>query len=164
MSYQTNQAASLVYRRAATQHASVVGLVIALHDTLIGNLQRAAKAIEREDIPTRCDELIHGFKVLTQLDAMLDMNNGGKTAVKIRRFYTHLRGQMLQAQFKLDPAILYAQVNAVLTVREAWEQLDSKGVQAEPPSRKTFQGAYPGAVAMPPSPDAELRTSFSCSG
>jgi flagellar protein FliS len=155
----TNQTASLVYRRASTQHASVVGLVIALHDTLIGNLQRAARAIEQNDIQTRCDELTHGFKVLTQLDAMLDMKNGGQTAVKIRRFYNHLRQQMLSAQFKLDPAILYAQVRAVLDVREAWQQVDSSASASNPGA-----AAASSIAAMTTASEVEPQTSFSCSG
>jgi flagellar biosynthetic protein FliS len=157
MTYST---APLVYRRAATQHASVVGLVIALHDTLTGNLQRAAVAIDEGNIQLRCEELTHGFKVLTQLDAMLDMKKGGETALKIRRFYNHLRRQMLVAQFKLDSAILYAQVKAVLEVRGAWQQVDETATQpgdAPTPSVSPFSTGDQ-------SSESTTTTSFSCSG
>lgn len=157
MTYST---APLAYRRAATEHASVVGLVIALHDTLIGNLQRAATAIEEGSIQKRCDELSHGFKVLTQLDAMLDVKNGGDKALRIRRFYNHLRQQMLAAQFKLDSGILYAQVRAVLEVRDAWQQIDEQALDVAGPKA----GAN---VSLPPDfaeAEAVARTSFSCSG
>jgi flagellar protein FliS len=157
----TNHMASLDYRRAATQQASVVGLVIALHDTLIGNLRRAAEAMDRNDIPKRCDELIHGFKVLTQLEAMLDSKNGGVAAVNIRRFYTHVRSQMLAAQFKLLPEILRDQVKIVVEVRQAWEQVDSGSAAAQ-----SFNaGMQPvGAMQMQATMETEVRTSFSCSG
>jgi len=154
--------ASLEYRRAATQQASVVGLVIALHDTLIGNLTRAAEAMEKNDIPKRCNELIHGFKVLTQLEAMLDMKNGGETAVKIRRFYTHVRGQMLAAQFKLAPEVLRNQIRVVLDVRQAWEQVDNAPAEE---SRSGGGGSYRArSMMIQPTVETELRTSFSCSG
>jgi flagellar protein FliS len=151
--------ASLEYRRAATQQASVVGLVIALHDTLIGNLTRAADAMDKDNIAVRCEELIHGFKVLTQLDAMLDMKNGGEAAVNIRRFYTHVRGRMLEAQFKLDPVVLRDQVRIVLEVREAWEQVDN-GRYGD---LDAFAGAFDGKPAKV-NPGTEARGSFSCSG
>jgi flagellar protein FliS len=158
MTYPT---APLTYRRAALQHASVVGLVIALYDTLIGNLQRAAHAIDEGNIQKRCDELSHGFKVLTQLDAMLDMKNGGETALKIRTFYNHLRRQMLVAQFKLDSAILYAQVKAVLDVRAAWQQVDEtageKSTVAKAPAPASVSSDYA-------ADESATRTSFSCSG
>ena len=157
----TKQMASLEYRRAATQQASVVGLVIALHDTLIGDLRRAAEAMERNDIATRCEQLIHGFKVIQQLDAMLDMNNGGEVAVNVRRFYTHVRGQMLTAQFKLQPAILHDQIRIVLEIRQAWHQVDSGPIEA----RTTTGSAYAaGQVSVPQATQTEVRTSFSCNG
>jgi flagellar biosynthetic protein FliS len=158
MTYPT---APLAYRRASLQHASVVGLVIALHDTLIGNLQRAAVAVDEGNIQKRCDELSHGFKVLTQLDAMLDMKNGGETSIKIRTFYNHVRRQMLNAQFKLDSSILYAQVKAVLDVRGAWQQVDETSSPISPAAKAT-----PAAlVSTDYTVDAaESRTSFSCSG
>ncbi len=156
----TSQIASLEYRRSVTQQASVVGLVVALHDCLIGDLRRAAEAMEKNDIQTRCDRLIHGLKVLQQLDAMLDMENGGETANQTRRFYTHVRGQILQAQFKLSPQSLRNQCQAVFEVRQAWEQIDSSLAE------RSGKDASNSSAASPK--DSELKTAversnFSCS-
>jgi flagellar protein FliS len=155
----TNNTASLEYRRAATQQASVVGLVIALHDTLMGDLRRAADAIDKGDIQGRCDQLVHAFKVLQQLESMLDMEKGGETAIKVNRFYAHIRGQILLAQFKLSSAILHQQIQIVLEVREAWQQLDSSTMEGRPasPSYGMTQAATERAEP------AEARLSFSCS-
>ncbi len=154
----TNATASLEYRRALTQHASTVGLVIALHDTLLGNLRRAAEAIERKDIQTRCDELTHGFKVLTQLEAMLDMKNGGVAAIKIDAFYKHVRSQMLAAQFKQSAEVLRVQMRIVLEVREAWQIVDERyaAKPAQPQVQTEARNMY--AVAAP-----EAHVGFSCS-
>ena len=159
----TNKINSLAYRQAATQQASVVGLVIALYDTLIGNLRRASEAMDRNDIQGRCDELMHGFKVLQQLDAMLDMERGGETAVKNRRFYNHLRGQMLAAQFKLSSEILKKQIRLVLEVRQAWQQIDSAlpgRDRSEPPPLTATAPVYTPVQGE----ETEPRSSFSCSG
>jgi len=156
----TNHTASLEYRRAATQQASVVGLVIALYDTLMGDLRRAAEAIDKGDIQGRCDQLIHAFKVLQQLESMLDMEKGGPTAIQVKRFYTHVRGQLLLAQFKLSSEILHQQIQIVLEVREAWQQLDSSAMEA----RTSAQPAYGMNQAATERADpAEARLSFSCS-
>ena len=157
----TNFMAALQYRRAATQQASVVGLVIALHDTLIGDLTRAADAMDKNDIPTRCDQLIHGFKVLTQLEAMLNMSGGGEAAVNLSRFYTHVRGQMLAAQFKLDPSVLRTQIRIVLEVREAWQQVDSAPMQGLHAAASRIPVA---SGFVPEMADVEIRAAFSCSG
>jgi len=155
-----NNTASLEYRRAATQQASVVGLVIALHDTLMGDLRRAADAIDRGDIQTRCDQLSHGFTVLQHLDSMLDMKNGGPAARNIRRFYGHVRNQMLAAQFKLSSEILRKQIGIVLEVREAWQVVDSSAAD----SRGTKTSEYNAACdAADPAAAPAARLSFSCS-
>ncbi|MGI4828074.1 MAG: flagellar export chaperone FliS [Janthinobacterium lividum] len=157
----TSQTISLEYRRAATQQASVVGLVVALHDTLVGNLRRAADAIGNDDIQTRCNELTHGFKVLRQLDSMLDMKNGGETAVMVRRFYAYLRGQMLAAQFKLSAEILRTQIQSVLDVRQAWHQIDGTSSENSP-QRVRPESAMLSHVER--ADRQELRVPFSCAG
>ena len=159
---------SVAYRRAALEHASPVGLIIALYDTLLGNLTRAAAAIEQENIESRCAELTHGFKVLQQLEIMVNMDQGGQAALHLRRFYTRLRGQMLSAQFQLSAACLIEQIRALIEVREAWQQIDERGTQdigasshrIGSPSGQTVGGAlYPQRV------DQEAAgASFSCSG
>ena len=117
---------ALAYRRAATQQASVIGLVIALYDTLAGDLQRAAAAMDRGQIEDRSRQLKHGFAVLTQLDSLIDMERGGQTAQHLRRFYNHIRGQMLQAQFEADAAILIRTAGLLIDVRGAWQEVDTR--------------------------------------
>ncbi len=160
---------SLAYRKAALQHASTVGLVIALYDTLHGNLSRAAAAIERNDIQSRCAELVHGFNVLQQLELMVNADNGGRAASNLRRFYTHLRGQMLKAQFSLSPALLREQMKMLVVVREAWQQVDARGThQTEPPGEYSKQPAHlesqGGSMIHPQAIESKRsRPSFSCS-
>ncbi len=118
---------ALVYRRAATQQASVVGLVIALYDTLAGDLQRAAIAMQKNQIEERCRQLKHGFTVLLQLYAFLDTKRGGETAMHLHRFYSHIRQEMLRAQFTMDPSVLETAKLRLLDVRNAWHQVDVRG-------------------------------------
>ena len=158
----TNNLASFHYKQAVTRQASVTGLVIALHDTLVGNLRRAAQAIEAGDIPTRCNELVHGFKVLQQLEAMLDMEQGGQTAVSVRRFYSYTRGQMLKAQFTLSASLLREQIQSVLEVRQAWQQLDSAPVEAQQLHTTTGDASSPAGTDTQDL--GEARVSFTCMG
>ena len=160
MSYGNYQTASLTYRQAATQQASVVGLVIALHDTLAGNLRRAADALDQGNIQVRCDQLVHGFKVLQQLEAMLDMQSGGETATSVQRFYGHVRGQMLAAQFKLSAKLLRDQIRIVVEVREAWQKLDSSAVNG----RYMETASVPANTLTRDFSQGEAHLPFSCNG
>ena len=163
----TNLMNSVAYRKAALEYASPVGLIIALYDTLLGNLTRAAAAIEQNDIESRCTDLAHGFKVLQQLEVMVNMDHGGPAALHLRRFYTRLRGQMLAAQFQLSAARLHEQIRALIEVREAWQQIDARGMQDTGSGNMTPHGKGHQArgQAYPPHSDQEVeRASFSCSG
>lgn len=126
--------AALTYRRVSTESASTVGLLIALYDTLIGDLQRAANAMREGDIALRGRQLNHGFSILTQLDCLIDTENGGVTATQLRRFYEYLRKEMLRAQFALDSEILRRAAYLLLDVREAWEQVESRADLLDQPS------------------------------
>ena len=103
---------------------------------------------------------MHGFKVLQLLESMLDMANGGETAVKIQRFYAHVRGQILMAQFKLSSEILRKQIEIVLEVREAWQQLDSAALESRSVSGSASDTTHATIGTAVP---AEARLSFSCS-
>ena len=139
-----NQSATLTYRRAVTEQASPIGLVIALYDTLASDLQRAGAAMRRAQkhprdlgaIQDRSDNLKHSLQVLGQLNALLDLANGGICAQNLARFYEHLRRQILMAQFEKDPEILDGEVRRILQVRTSWQQVDSRatnvGLDAEP--------------------------------
>ncbi len=117
---------ALAYRRAAAQQASIVGLVIALYDTLAGDLQRASLAMQQGNLEQRGEQLKHGFSVLTQLATLVDNEHGGQTAMNLQRFYEHMRQEMMRAQFAQDPAILDRTCALVLDVREAWQEVDAR--------------------------------------
>jgi flagellar secretion chaperone FliS len=115
----------LSYRKSAIEGASSIGLMIALFDTLVGDFRRAATALRNNDIQTRCRELNHATLVLGQLENWLDMKNGGESAATLARFYAYLRTKMMQAAVTQSASLLEAQIEMVLHVRSAWQQLDT---------------------------------------
>lgn len=126
----------LSYRKSAIEGASTIGLMIALFDTLAGDLRRAAVALHNNDIQTRCNELNHAALVLGQLESWLDMENGGESARTLSRFYAYLRAKMIEAAASKSGKILETQIDMILHVRTAWQQLDSPPGQASEPDAK----------------------------
>lgn len=112
------------YRRSAIEGASPIGLMIALFDTLVGDFRRAVAALHKNDIETRCKELNHAALVLGQLENWLDLTNGGESAQNLARFYAYLRSKMMEASVKKSASILELQIDMILHVRSAWQQLD----------------------------------------
>src|SRR5277367_965134 len=113
------------YMTAAVENASAAGLVMILFDLLVNDLKNAIAAMEAQDIEKRTAELKHGFLVLQQLQGSVDMENGGDAAKHFCDFYSTVRCKMLEAQLKKSSEILRQQINLLLDVRQAWQQVST---------------------------------------
>jgi flagellar protein FliS len=118
------------YQRAAIEGASSIGLMIVLFDALTGDLRRAADALRKNDIETRCRELNHAALVLGQLESWLDLPNGGEGAQTLSRFYAYLRAKMIEAGVHKSAAMIENLIEMILHVRTAWQKLDTIAPQA----------------------------------
>lgn len=128
------------YMTAAVENASAAGLVVILFDLLINDLKNAIVAMESGDIEKRTAELKHGFLVLQQLQESVDMENGGEAAVHFSSFYSAIRCRMLEAQLKQSSEILSRQIELLLEVRQAWQQVSTPSPAPPPISQaKTNQ-------------------------
>jgi flagellar protein FliS len=112
------------YQRAAIEGASPIGLIVVLFDRLVRDLRSAVTAMHEGDIETRCRVLNHGMLVLGQLENWVDRETGGEAAETLCRFYGQIRSNMLQASVTQSTKLLDEQIELVLQVRTAWQQID----------------------------------------
>lgn len=112
------------YLNCSVAGASTIGLMIALFDRLAADLRRAADAIRKGDIETRCQEINHGFTVLGQLESWLDRENGGQPALLLGKFYAQMRANMMQASVTQSTTLLDSQIETLIHIRTSWQQLD----------------------------------------
>lgn len=148
------------YRKTSIAGASPIGLMIVLFDTLVGDLRRAASALRKNDIEARCKELNHATLVLGQLENWVDLKSGGESAEALSRFYSYLRAKMLEASINKSAAVLDNQIEMILHVRSAWQQLDVP----PPPAAERQTGASSETVQSlytPASGDMTERIAFS---
>jgi flagellar biosynthetic protein FliS len=122
--------ADLAYRRTAAEGASGVGFLIAMYDTLAGDLRRAAHAIENRDIEKRCKEVNHALLVLGYLEEWIDHKNGGQFAQDLSIFYRYLRTKTIEAQATKSAEILMEAIALILKVRGTWQQMESRASSA----------------------------------
>jgi flagellar protein FliS len=144
----TMSTTELSYRKSAIEGASTIGLMIALFDTLVGDFRRAADALRRNDIENRCRELNHAALVLGQLESWLDIENGGDSAQTLARFYTYLRGKMMESALTKSARLLETQIDMILHVRSSWQQLDA---------------SYPPAIERPTSQEGRQQKNLASS-
>lgn len=113
------------YLQSAVQSASPVALTILLYDRLMADIRQASAAMKSCDIEKRCELLNHAFLVIAHLEAGLDLERGGDTAASLAKFYACLRSKLIEAQVKLSPQLLEEQIELILTVRQAWQKVES---------------------------------------
>lgn len=137
------------YRQTAGESASPLQLVVLLYEQLVEDLRRAIHALEHGQSEKHALEVGHALEVLGQLQGRLDMERGGEVARNLELFYDLLRVGLLQAQIRSSAEALRKQLENLLTLREAWlevERMERNG--SVPPA-----GApAPDASANPPKP------------
>jgi flagellin-specific chaperone FliS len=101
----------------------------------------------KADIEERTAEIKHSFLVLQQLEGSLDMENGGEAAKHLSAFYSVLRSKILEAQIKASPEILRQQIELVLEVRQAWQQVDKPNLGPAYATAEPAAAAGAGEVA-----------------
>jgi flagellar protein FliS len=135
--------AEMAYRETAA--ASGTGLLIALCDTLAGDLRRAADAERRNEIEQRCRELKHALLVIGHLEHWLDRGSGGELAERLKAFYASLRRRIVVAQAKRTPALLEEQMELVLKIRKEFQAAEIRYEPAGPEIMAPVQmAAYDG--------------------
>jgi flagellar protein FliS len=113
-----------VYRERAVQGASRVGLVVLLYEQMIEDLRRALEALEHNQIELRTRCINHTILVLGHLQNTLNMDQGGKVACNLERFYNLLRAKLVEAQGRASKELLKAQIESLLSLRDAWIEVD----------------------------------------
>jgi flagellar protein FliS len=112
------------YRESDVRGASAVRLVVLLHEQMIQDLTHAVRAMERNNIELRTSKLNHALDVIACLQASVNKERGGQVAVTLDGFYNHLRVSLLDAHIRTSPEILSQQITDLLTLREAWIEVD----------------------------------------
>jgi flagellar secretion chaperone FliS len=134
------------YRQSDVGGATGVQLVVLLYERAVQDLRAAAQAIEQENIELRTNSINDAILVLACLQSGLDLEQGGKAAKDLDHFYDVLRQNLIQVQFNPSELGINHQITDLLTVREAWTEVDraeKKSIAAQAPA------LAPTSVPMP---------------
>jgi flagellar protein FliS len=114
----------IAYQQADARGATSLRLVVLLYEQIIQDLRQASLAIDQNNIELRTKRINHALDVICLLQATLNLERGGQVAQNLVRFYDTIRANLCEAQFQASKEILARQVTDLLTVREAWEQVE----------------------------------------
>jgi flagellar protein FliS len=134
------------YRQAALQGATGFGLLIALYDTLIADLRRAAEAQRTGDIERRANQVNHALLVLGFMENWIDPQTEGELAKQLLAFYSRLRFSMVVAQARQSAEMLQQHIPDLLQLRKIWQELELGIVNPQSGPANVEQGSLPNAL------------------
>jgi len=123
------------YANTQIQTASSVQVIVLLYDGAISSLKLAQEGMSQLNYQDKARFLDRALRVIGELSASLNMEEGGSIAKDLRRMYEYIQFEMTQANIKNEPRRLEGPIRCLSVIREAWQDL-------------ALQGANPQAVGM----------------
>jgi flagellar protein FliS len=145
------QTAKSAYREIDVQGATPLQLVVALYDAVLQDIRGAIAAQKHNDIEERAEQVKHALLALAQLQGRLDFERGGEVANNLDRFYSTVRGKLLEASIKASSEAFAAVADMVMTVRSAWNEAATE--QLKQLRRESLPDGISDAPAFPASAD-----------
>ena len=133
------------YRKVATQTASPGQLVLMLYDGALRFLETALTGFDHRDPrlfnETISNNIIRAQAIIHEMNANLNMAEGGEVASNFRRLYNYFYRRLTQANRakKKDPILEV--INHLRALRETWAEMLRNGGETHPPADSTLTEA-----------------------
>ncbi len=111
------------YQEVEIETASPLELVVLLYDAAIASLQKAQEHIANRDISSRTRCLNKACSIITELQASLNLKEGGTVASSLDRLYHYIKNRIFDANLHQDAAPLREVVGLLCSLRSAWVQV-----------------------------------------
>jgi flagellar protein FliS len=119
------------YREVAVKTANPLQLVVILYDGAIHALKQAQEHMQRKDISARSRCINRSVAIISELQACLNLKEGGEIASSLDRLYDYMKHRIFRANFDQRPEPLAEVVVLLENLRSAWSELVSLHSQAE---------------------------------
>jgi len=136
------------YRQTAAAGTDGLGLLIALYDTLAGDLRRGAEAERSNNLAERSKQLNHALVVIGFLENQVNKGTQGDLYRMLIAFYGRLRRRVIESQAKRAPDILDQEMAQVLKIRATWQKLQMKSEPAPSYLPPVARHTYPGSTSL----------------
>lgn len=111
------------YFNTHVQSRTPMEIVVLLYDGALRFLGQAREAMQQNDLVTKRDALSRGLAIVTELQGMLNLEEGGEIAARLDGLYTYIHGCCLDANTQRNPARLDEALRLLATLRSAWAEV-----------------------------------------
>ena len=112
------------YQKGAVNGASPLQLVIMLYDGALRFMEAGKHAMIGKDLEKQNQNLQRAQKIVVELMACLDMQQGGEVAKNLLALYTYALEQLVQANLKDSPDGIDRSIRVFSELRESWAEVE----------------------------------------
>ncbi len=141
----TNQPLAHKYRETAIRTANPLQLVVMLYDGAMQSLQEAQSHLQSGNITGRVRAVNRAIAIISELQACLNMKEGGAIAESLDRLYSYMKDRIFNGNLHQEAAP-FAEVGGLLAnLRSAWGEVAVRSRQ----EITQVSGSTPGAGLIP---------------
>lgn len=111
------------YQDVAVSTQSKGRLVVMLYDGAIKFLKLAIKELEAGNYATKGQYINRAQDIISELNAVLDMDAGGEIAENLRRLYGFMSRHLNQANMKRDPQRIQEVIGLLQELNQSWKAI-----------------------------------------
>src|SRR5690348_3910756 len=114
------------YLRTQVESSTPLELVVLLYDAALRYTGTARDAMARRDIPARRDALSKAMAIVSELQATLDLEQGGTIAADLDRLYTWIMGRLTSAIAEQRVQPIEEARSVLTTLAGAWRAVATR--------------------------------------
>jgi flagellar protein FliS len=112
------------YRKNAVNGASPVQLVVMLYDGALRFMEQGRYAMQNGDLVAQNHNLQKAQRIVLELMATLNMDQGGEVAQNLMALYTFVLEQLIDANVKDSTVPIEHAMKTMSGLRESWAELE----------------------------------------
>ncbi|MHC4456508.1 MAG: flagellar export chaperone FliS [Planctomycetota bacterium] len=113
---------------AAYQDASVTTqskgrLIVLLYEGAIKFMRLAVKELQAGNYEAKGKYINRAQDIITELNAVLDVNAGGEIAANLRKLYCFMSNRLSEANIKRDPKMIQEVISLMEELNQGWKAI-----------------------------------------
>ena len=98
-------------------------LIVLLYDGAIKFMKLAIKELEAGNYEAKGQYLIRAQDIITELNAVLDMDAGGEIATNLRKLYCFMSNRLSEANVKRDAEMIREVITLMEELNQSWKAI-----------------------------------------
>jgi flagellar protein FliS len=113
------------YQDTAVTTGNKGRLIVLLYEGAIKFLRLAVQELEAKNYEAKGRYICKAQDIITELNAVLDMDGGGEIAGNLRKLYVFMSNRLSQANIGRDPQMIREVITLLEELNQSWKAITS---------------------------------------